>query len=114
MLTHRRLATLRVIFAVLVFALTSPPGALAAFNIYYMLPGDFHVTFNTHRIAFNTLPDGQPSIPGTLITPTFNWTAQGAEFAPGAGTLLIANGPPPTNFSLQATDFGLPNPNQHN
>src|SRR5205085_5253129 len=32
-------------------------------------------------IAFDTLPDGSPSFPGTQITSTFNYDLQGAHFS---------------------------------
>ena len=56
-------------------------------------------------IDFETLPDGTPSIAGTLITPQFNYGGQGVEFT--AGTVadvppMIIAGNPTTGFDLRA------------
>lgn len=52
-------------------------------------------------IDFETLPDGNPSQSGVLITPEFNYTAQGVEFAAQAPRLVIS-GNAESGFNLRA------------
>lgn len=52
-------------------------------------------------IDFETLPDGTPSQSGVLITPEFNYTAQGGTFAAQAPRLRIT-GNEITGFNLGA------------
>jgi hypothetical protein len=56
-------------------------------------------------IDFETLPDGSPSLPGTDITDTFNYTAQGATFSSPLEDLIIG-GNPVTGFSLLTSNDG--------
>lgn len=45
---------------------------------------------DVHEIDFETLPDGTPSVPGTQITPDFNYTHLGVTFLSPYPTLDIA------------------------
>jgi hypothetical protein len=73
-------------------------------------------------IDFETLPNGSPSVNGTLITPSFNYTNQGVTFTPAEGLMyIIGTGPPPDAHGLAAdapqpsvnsiiSDFVVPTP----
>ncbi len=54
-------------------------------------------------IDFETLPDGSPSVAGTLITPDFNYTDQGVTFTVPLPSLYIA-GNDTTGFGLFALE----------
>ncbi len=54
-------------------------------------------------IDFETLPDGSPSVAGTLITPDFNYTDQGVTFTVPVPSLYIA-GNEVNGFGLYAQE----------
>ncbi len=55
-------------------------------------------------IDFETLPDGSPSLPGTMITPDFNYTNQGVAFSSPVPELYLA-GNPVSGFTLSAYSY---------
>ncbi len=59
-------------------------------------------------IDFETLPNGQPSVSGTQITPSFNYTELGVTFTAPLGTPII--GGPPSDHDLRVF---APSPTQH-
>jgi len=62
----------------------------------------------TRILDFETLPNGQPSVSGTQITPSFNYTELGVTFSAPAGTPII--GGPASNHDLRVF---APSPTQH-
>jgi len=58
---------------------------------------------DVQTIDFETLPDGSPSIPGTEITPDFNYTDQGVAFSPAVPRLWILGSP--GGFYLDADSY---------
>jgi hypothetical protein len=58
-------------------------------------------------INFETLPNGQPSVSGTQITPSFNYTHLGVTFSAPVGTPTVA-GSGPGQFGLQVLAFNPP------
>jgi hypothetical protein len=60
-------------------------------------------------IDFETLPDGSPSVAGTLLTDVFNYTSQGATFSTPFDDPLIG-GNLISKFSLISLGGTIPNP----
>jgi hypothetical protein len=58
-------------------------------------------------INFETLPNGQPSISGTQITPSFNYTHLGVTFSAPVGTPIIG-GSGPGDHDLRVLAFSPP------
>src|SRR6059036_1614636 len=76
--------------------------ALAATTMYVNDFSGWSAAAGAHStIDFETLPDVAPSVAGTPITASFNYTAQGATFSPNAD--LLINGNAVTGFNLEAT-----------
>jgi hypothetical protein len=71
-------------------------------------PGDdigfMHAAGQLRTIDFESLPNGSPSVNGTPITPSFNYTSQGVTFSPSEGSMyIIGTGlPPPDSHGLAA------------
>jgi hypothetical protein len=88
--------------------LTSPPAARAETTSYVNDFTSWQVAATSHTtIDFETLPDGNPSISGTAITPAFNYTTQNATFVglcDGDCTYfeMIITGNPVSGFGLSA------------
>ena len=58
------------------------PGAVRAGFVTYTDVDEFRAAAgNVQEIDFELLPDGSPSVDGTLITPDFNYTDQGVTFS---------------------------------
>lgn len=75
-------------------------GTVSVFSNY----DDFVAAAGAVRtIDFETLPDGSPSLPGTMITPEFNYTAQGVTFSSYVPSLYLAGNP--GNFGLRAESY---------
>ncbi len=58
---------------------------------------------DVRTIDFETLPDGSPSYFGALITPDFNYTAEGVTFSSPVPVLRIGGNP--SNFQLDANSY---------
>lgn len=59
---------------------------------------------SVQTLDFETLPDGTPTVGGTLITPEFNYTAEGVTFSSPIPRLVMA-GNPDLGFGLRAMAF---------
>ena len=93
---------LAITFAVAsLFSIRSSNASLVAYtdiDAFRAAVGDLRV------IDFETLPDGTPSYDGALITPAFNYTAQGVTFSSPHPTLAITGYASGTGYPLTASN----------
>ena len=82
---------------------------LAALVTYTNLDDFLEAAGDVREIDFETLPDGSPTEADVLITPEFNYTAQGVEFFPHT-ELLFIGGNPISGFNLVAGILGSGGP----
>lgn len=90
-----------VIFGIVSFFGLSVAARAGPIDLFSDLDAFFDAAGDVHEIDFETLPDGSPSVVGTLITPEFNYTDQGVDFFSHAPELVIA-GNPIGGFGLRA------------
>jgi hypothetical protein len=67
--------------AIALFALLSSPSTQADIVSFTSIDAFLDAVDDIQILDFATLPDGSPSIPGTPITPDFNYTDQGVTFS---------------------------------
>ncbi len=76
-----------------VVGLTLSATARAGFVTYTDVDEFRAAAGNVHEINFELLPDGSPSVDGTLITPDFNYTDQGVTFSSPFPRLSVEGSP---------------------
>lgn len=94
--------TLTLCSAVTLIALGAPARA-GPVTTFTDLDAFLEAAGDVREIDFETLPDGTPSVAGTLITPDFNYTDQGVTFLTPYPELRIGTPPQGGGFPLFAT-----------
>ncbi len=95
-------ATLQVVLIAAVFVV-SESNAGAGPVVYTDRDAFLAAAGDVWTIDFETLPDGSPSYLGALITPEFNYTAQGVAFSSPVPLLRIGGNP--SGFLLNADSY---------
>ncbi len=81
------------------------PGAARAGFVTYTDEAAFRAAAGAvQEIDFETLPDGSPSVHGTLITPDFNYTDQGVTFSSPFPVLAVGGSPGFFGLASQIAD----------